>query len=550
MSKIRILLNNNQEFFLDKPCKAIQFLKTNNINLTEVLAIRFNNQICSLEYMLDVNGTVELVQFGTHAGSAVYRRSLCFLLTAVAHELFAQKQLIIGHSLGYGFYYTIEGENEVSQQTLDSLTNKMNEYIQNDYPITQTILSYEQTLELTQKFKMTEVQKQLQFICPPKFIIDNLKNFADICYAPLVPSCKLLKHFNLLKYGEGFLLQYPSTSNPHCVAPFEDIPQLFTIYQQYKNWGKLLNIQSVASLNEHIAYNKSRDFINSTEILQNKQIGDIAEKIKNHPKTRVILIAGPSSSGKTTTSKKLAMNLQVLGYTPKVIELDSYYVGRDLTPKNEKGEYDYECLEALDVKQLNIDLENLFAGKEINLPSYDFVEGKRYYTDKKLKLKNSDILIMEGIHGLNDKLTPSLPHDVKFKLYLSALTQLNLDNHNRISTSDNRLVRRIVRDARFRGKSAADTIKMWPNVQKGERKYIFPFQNMADVMLNTALDYELAVLKMYAEPLLRCVSPLEHEYAEATRLLRFLNNFSPIPVNLVPTQSLLREFIGGSDFKY
>jgi uridine kinase len=261
-------------------------------------------------------------------------------------------------------------------------------------------------------------------------------------------------------------------------------------------------------------------------------------------------MAGPSSSGKTTSSKKLALQLHALGYKPKLIELDTYYIGRDRTPIDANGNYDYECLEALDVEQLGIDLDALFNGKEIKLPSYSFQTGERFYTGKTLRLESRDILIMEGIHGLNDHLTPGVPAEYKFKLYLSALTQLSLDDHNRIPTSDNRLLRRIVRDSQFRGKSAADTIKMWDSVQLGERLHIFPFQNNADAMLNTALDYELPVLKVYADPLLRCVSPLEIEYAEASRLLYFLDNFLPIPAHNVPGQSIIREFIGGSEFKY
>ena len=307
---------------------------------------------------------------------------------------------------------------------------------------------------------------------------------------------------------------------------------------------------SAADLNELISKRKVSDFVNVTETLQNKCIADIADQIKDSGDVKTVLIAGPSSSGKTTTSKKLTMQLQVLGYQPKVIELDSYYVGRESTPLDENGEYDYEALEALDVEQLNRDLQDLFDGKEIRIPSYDFVEGKRYYSGKTMQLEKRNILIMEGIHGLNDKLTPSVPKEQKFKIYLSALTQLNLDDHNRIPTSDNRLIRRIVRDSQFRGKSASETIKMWPNVQKGERLHIFPFQDNANAMLNTALDYELSVLKVYAEPLLRCVTPLQREYAEAGRLLRFLSNFSPIPANFVPGQSIIREFIGGSEFKY
>src|SRR5574344_2713460 len=280
-------------------------------------------------------------------------------------------------------------------------------------------------------------------------------------------------------------------------------------------------------------------------------MSDIADQIHQRGTARVVLIAGPSSSGKTTSAKKLALELQAIGYRPKVISLDCYYGGRDRNPKDENGNYDYECLEALDVELINQNLLDLFAGKDVVLPSYNFSDGTRYFEDKnKMHLDENDILIMEGIHGLNDALTPRIPRELKFKIYLSALTQLNLDDHNRISTSDNRLIRRIVRDAQFRGKSAAASIAMWPSVQKGEREHIFPFQNNADAMLNTALDYELPVLKVYADPLLRCVSPLQPEYAEASRLLDFLNYFSTIPGTSVPTQSIIREFIGGSAFHY
>ncbi len=285
--------------------------------------------------------------------------------------------------------------------------------------------------------------------------------------------------------------------------------------------------------------------------MQAKCFAETADAIQKKGNVKVILIAGPSSSGKTTSSKKLAMQLQVNGYNPKIISLDDYYIGRELTPKDEDGNYDYECLEALNIKLLNDNLIDLFDGKEVNIPSYDFTDGKAFYKpNKTLKIAKNDILILEGIHALNDKLTPLISNDIKYKVYVSALTQLNLDDHNRVPTSDNRLIRRIVRDYQFRGKSATETIGMWPNVQKGERLHIFPFQGNADSMINTALDYELPVLKTYAEPLLRCVPPTERAYSEATRLLGFLHNFSPISAQFVPGQSIIREFIGGSEFKY
>ena len=370
-------------------------------------------------------------------------------------------------------------------------------------------------------------------------------------FGPLVNSTGTLKIFSLMKYGEGFLLRFPKSSDHSKLTVFEDQPKLFGIFKKYKQWGKQIGVTSAASLNELINNRKIEEFIDITETFQQKCIADIADQIAASNKVKVILIAGPSSSGKTTTSKKLALELRAIGYKPKVISLDCYYVGRDRNPKDENGNYDYECLEALDIPLLNQNLVDLFEGKEVIIPSYDFNEGTPYFEEKnKMKLEANDILIMEGIHGLNDKLTPLIPNELKFKIYLSALTQLNLDNHNRISTSDNRLIRRIVRDARFRGKSAATTISMWPSVHKGEVMHIFPFQNNADAILNTALDYELSVLKIYAEPLLRCVNPTQPEYAEACQLLNFLNNFAPIPPTAVPSRSIIREFIGGSAFKY
>ena len=512
--------------------------------------IRINNEICSVLKPIRYNSFIEPVYLNTTDGSQIYRRTLCFVLGAAAKSVFPDTRLLVGHSLGHGYYYTLESGRELKQKDLDELCKKMKELVDANLPITQTKISYEDALKLFENSNMTETARQLKYICPPSFTINKLNDFSDLYYGPHLYSTGLLKVFELKKYGEGFLLRFPNSLDHSKLTEFEDIPKLFNIYSEYKKWGKMLGVTSASSLNELVYKRKTKDFIDITENLQVKHIAEIADQIKNRGNVKVVLIAGPSSSGKTTTSKKLAIQLRVNGYNPKLIELDTYYKGRDETPKDENGEYDYECLEALDVKQLNDDLVALFDGKEIQLPSYDFVEGKRFYSGKSIKLEENDILVMEGIHGLNDKLTPRIPKENKFKIYLSALTQLNIDDHNRIATSDNRLIRRIVRDSQFRGKSAAETIKMWPSVQKGERLHIFPFQNNADAMLNTALDYEISVLKVYAEPLLKCVSPLQAEYSEASRLLTFLHSFLPIPVTNVPGQSLIREFVGGSDFKY
>ena len=517
----------------------------------EILAVRINNEICSLDSNVEINCKLEPVLKNTKDGANIYRRSLCLLLATAAHNLFPASHLLVGHSLGYGYYYTLDTGTPITQEQITSLENEMQRLVQNDLPVTTKTISYEDAIKLFEELNLTETRKQLNYIAPQKIRINCIDNFSDMYFGPLVRSTGTLKVFSLMKDGEGFLLRFPRSSDHSKLTTFVDQPILFGIYKKYKQWGKQIGVTSAASLNELINNRKIEEFIDITETFQQKCIADIADQIAASKKVKVILIAGPSSSGKTTTSKKLALELRAIGYKPKVISLDCYYVGRDRNPKDENGNYDYECLEALDIPLLNQNLVDLFEGKEVIIPSYDFNEGVPYFEEKnKMKLDANDILIMEGIHGLNDKLTPLIPNELKFKIYLSALTQLNLDNHNRISTSDNRLIRRIVRDARFRGKSAATTISMWPSVHKGEELHIFPFQNNADAILNTALDYELAVLKIYAEPLLRCVNPTQPEYAEACHLLNFLNNFAPIPPTAVPSRSIIREFIGGSAFKY
>lgn len=516
----------------------------------EILAVIANNEVYSLTSPLLCDVYLEPVLAASKYGSSVYRRSLCFLMAAAAHRLFPKSRLLVGHSLGYGYYYTLDTDKRMKQADIDKLKTEMMSLVQQNLPLQTSHISYKEAIALFEKLGLIETRKQLDCICPDAVKINTLLDFSDMYFGPLVLSTGYLRVFDLMAYGEGFLLRFPTSSKPGELPEFHDVPALFTIYRRYKEWGKQLGVTSAASLNELVKNRTIKEFIDITETFQVKCIADIADQIHERGQVKVVLIAGPSSSGKTTTSKKLALQLQAIGYRPKVISLDNYYVGREHNPKDENGNYDYECLEALDVPLLNQILIDLFDGKEVKLPSYNFAKGERYYDGSTMKLENHDILVMEGIHGLNDKLTPLVRPEYKFKIYLSALTQLNLDDHNRISTSDNRLIRRIVRDAQFRGKSAAETIDMWDNVQKGERLHIFPFQDNADAMLNTALDYELPVLKVYSEPLLRCVSPLQKEYAEASRLLRFLGNFSPIPPTAVPDRSIIREFIGGSAFHY
>lgn len=516
----------------------------------KLAALMVNNQVTALTNPIPFDSYVEPIYFNSKFGSEAYRRTLCFILAAAAHKLHPDRRLTVGHSLGYAYYYTFESDTAVKKEEIAALETEMRAIITADTPITSHIISYTQAKELLEKNGQTETRKHLDYVNPNRLLVNTMGDYSDMNVGPLVNRTGKIRTFALLPYADGFLLQFPTTKEPDVLPVFTDHPKIFQIYKTYKAWGKQINVTSVAALNELIAKRKINDFVDITETFQAQNFAETARQIHARGNVKVVLIAGPSSSGKTTSAKKLSLHLQAAGYTPRVISLDNYYVGRDRNPKDENGNYDYECLEALDIPLLNQNLVDLFAGKEVRMPSYNFDLGQPYYTGKTMKLQKHDILIMEGIHGLNDKLTPLVSNDCKFKVYLSALTQLNIDDHNRVPTRDNRLIRRIVRDAKFRGKSAAATISMWDSVQKGENLHIFPFQNNADAVLNTALDYELSVLKVHAEPLLRCVSPEQKEYAEASRLLQFLALFSPMASDYVPAQSIVREFIGGSTFKY
>ena len=547
---IKITYNRNQKIETTEAeigTQVFNFMPEFSINGNQLVAAKVNNELTSLDAKLEFDCKVEPVYNNTREGMSVYRRSLCLLLATAAHRINPKTRLIVGNSICYGYYYTFDGEKIPAK----SLKQEMEKLISRDLRIKTEYVSWEQAAALFEKLNLKETRKQLNHTCKSKILINTIEDFSDMYFGPLVLSTGALQVFDLIEYQDGLLLRFPKTKCPSQLPAFKDEPKLFSLFKQYKEWGKRVNVLSAASLNDMVANGKINDFIDIAETHQEKCISDIASQIVKSKKVRVVLIAGPSSSGKTTSAKKLGLELQAMGYTPKLISLDCYYAGRDKAPLDENGKPDYECLEALNVELLNQNLVDLFAGKEVNIPSYDFHTGISYFEDKnKMTLADNEILIMEGIHGLNPKLTEKVPEECKFKIYLSALTQLNLDDHNRISTSDNRLIRRIVRDNNFRGKPAEGTIAMWPSVQKGEELHIFPFHNNADAILNTALDYELSILRVYAAPLLRRVPPTMAEYSEAQRLLNFLENFATIAPTEVPPRSIIREFIGGSAFKY
>lgn len=515
------------------------------------VAARLNNEVVSLESGLTVNCTLQPVDLGSKEGVLIYRKSLCFLLSMASKKVFPRRRLVVGHSLGQSYFYYFDGVDELSEAEARNIEAAMRDIVSRDAPIISLMLSYREAMEFFEKHNQPDTVLILKNRNNPAIRVNSCEGYLDLSHGPLVPSTGLLSVFAITGYPPGFLLRYPPTEQPLLLGPFQDNPVLFSIYREYKNWGKILRVGSVGRLDELIRDGSIQEFIQVAEALQDKKIAEIADRITSkRDVVRVVLIAGPSSSGKTTFSKKLMIQLRVVGRNPVTISLDDYYQPHALTPRDDEGKPDLEALGALDVELLNKHLVGLLRGEEVETPLFDFHNGTRKPAGLRRRLPERAILILEGIHGLNDALTPLVERSQKHKVYVSALTQLNLDDHNRIATTDNRLIRRLVRDNQFRGHSAAQTLSMWPSVRRGEDRNIFPFQNSADSAFNSALDYELAVLKVYAEPLLASVKPDVPEYQEARSLLSFLENFAPLHPRWVPATSILREFIGESAFKY
>lgn len=516
-----------------------------------VVATLINNELTSLSYRLEVNATLVPVTLDTPEGMMIYRRSLCFLLAIAGRNTLPGRRLMIGHSLGDGYFYHFEDSPGLTVDEQRDLLAEMRRLVAEDLPIQRKVISYNEALTYFQKNNMPDTELLLQSRNESKIPVYACGEFMDLSHGPLMPRTGLIRVFDIIPHLPGFILRYPSSRDPHALQPYKDSPLLFAIYQEYKNWGRMIEINSVGRLNRESRTKNIRDFIWVAEALHNKKIAEIADRIGARRDTvKVILIAGPSSSGKTTFAKKLTVQLTVMGLRPVAISLDNYFVPREQTPRDENGEYDFENIRAIDIALLNDNLLGLFRGDEVTLPEFDFRKGDRTFDRPAVKLPERGVVIMEGIHGLNDELTPKIAPEQKYRVYVSALTQLNLDDHNRIPTTDNRLIRRLVRDYQFRGHSALGTLEMWPSVRRGENRNIFPYQDSADSAFNSALDYELGVLKSFAEPLLHDVKPNNRVYHEALRLLSFLGNFMPIPGHYVPDQSILREFIGGSTFKY
>ncbi|MCI8796098.1 MAG: nucleoside kinase [Dorea sp.] len=485
-------------------------------------------------------------------GHRTYQRSMSLLLVKAIYDV-ADRESVdkvrIHFSVSKGYYCTVKGRVIVDQDFLDKVDARMREMAEKDMPLHKRSVGTDEAIELFGRHGMYDKEKLFHYRRVSKVNIYSLNEFEDYHYGYMVPSTGYLKYFKLYLFDEGFVMQMPTAQAPREVPAFEPQNKLFHVLKESVQWGDMQGIETVGALNEQITKNAVHDIVLVQEALQEKKIAEIASQIAARPEIKFILIAGPSSSGKTTFSHRLSIQLRANGLTPHPIAMDNYFVEREENPKDETGAFDFECLEAVDVELFNRQLQELLAGREVVIPSFNFVTGHKEYGTQTKQLGPNDVLVIEGIHCLNPKLTEKLADENKFKIYISALTQLNIDEHDRIPTTDGRLLRRIVRDARTRGSSAERTIRMWNSVRRGEEKFIFPFQEEADVMFNSALIYELAVLKTYVEPLLFGIDRNCPEYLEAKRLLKFLDYFVGIGSENVPANSLLREFIGGGCFK-
>jgi uridine kinase len=485
------------------------------------------------------------------AGHKSYKRSTTLLMLKAIFDVGgveAVSGIRVHFSVSQGYYCTSKNI-EVNEELLKKIQKRMEELVALALPIEKKTISVEEAISDFERHGMKEKARLFRFRRSSTVNVYRLDGFEDYYYGYMVPDTGYLKYFKLIPYDEGFVLEFPPSNTPETFGPFITEPNVFRTLKESSRWGEVLGAGTVGALNEQIAQGNMSNIILAQEAIMEKELGNIAARIAEQPDKKLIMIAGPSSSGKTTFSHRLSIQLLAHGLRPHPIAVDNYFVEREDTPRDADGSYNFECLGAMDIELFNRQMSALLRGEEVALPTFNFLTGKKEYKGNTLKLGPEDVLVIEGIHCLNDELSYSLPKENKFKIYLSALTQLNIDEHNRIPTTDGRLIRRMVRDARTRGADAKRTISMWPSVRRGEDENIFPYQKDADVVFNSALIYELSVLKQYAEPLLLSIRPDEPEYLEAKRLLKFLNYFQGIDSNLVPNNSILREFIGGSVFQ-
>ena len=514
------------------------------------VSARVNNKVEGMHYRVYNSKDVEFLDMASASGSRAYTRTLFFVLCKAVQDIYPNTDVVIDIPVSNGFYVDIRLGRPVVEEDVNILRRRMQEIIDAKMPIRRYMVPTEDAIALFQEKGDVEKVKLLKTSGSIYTTYYKIGEYVDFYYGTLLTNTSGLYLFGLEKYYDGMLLRIPSLKNPDVLGEMTRQDKMFDIFKEHHRWQDILGIRTVGDFNQAIDAGHATDIINISEALQEKKIANIAEDIANRQGVKLVLLAGPSSSGKTTSCKRLSIQLAVNGLKPLQISLDDYFVDRDKTPKDDNGEYDFESIYALNLDLLNEQFNALFRGEEVELPKYDFPSGKSVKSGKKLKMEPNNVLVVEGIHALNPELTAHIPQEQIYRVYASALTTILLDNHNYIPTTDNRLLRRIIRDYKYRGVSAQETIHRWPSVRTGENKWIFPYQENADAMFNTAMLYELSVIKMQAEPLLQQVPENCEEHAEAYRLLKFLKYFKGIPYNNLPPTSLLREFLGGSSFHY
>ncbi len=518
----------------------------------DIILAYVNGKLRELLKPVEKDCTVRFITTADTIGHKTYTRGMILVLLKAFYAEFGSeniKKVSVEYSLGNSLYFDYEGTEALTEERLNAVKSKMKEIVEADIPFDKRSIGTDDAIDLFARYRMYDKEKLFRYRRVSKANIYSLDGFEDYYYGYMPPSTGMLKYFDLKLYEDGFILVLPRKSKPTRVEQFVPRNKLYTTLRESNQWARMMEVDNVGALNDLISHGKLSDLILVQEALMEKKISDIAETIKNAKDKKIIMVAGPSSSGKTTFSHRLTIQLKAHGLKPYPIAVDNYFVNRDKTPRDEEGNLNFESLKAIDLEQFNIDMTALMNGEYVNLPTYNFISGKREYKGNPVTIGKEGILVIEGIHGLNDALSYTLPRESKYKIYISALTSLNIDEHNRIPTTDGRLLRRMVRDARTRGASAKTTISMWPSVRRGEEENIFPFQEDADIMFNSALIYELSVLKLYAEPILFGVDRDSEEFVEAKRLLKFLDYFIGAPSDSVPKNSILKEFVGGSCFK-
>lgn len=545
---IKLIIDGIDKEFSDKVTYEEVVDKYQRKDKPLIVAVKADNKLMELSETAENGKKIDFIDLTYTDGVKIYQRSLSFIFIKAMKELFEDTEVIIKHSLSKGLYCEFEGEHIINNKDIPIITEKMNQIIKKNEKFKKELISVGKAVDIFTEKGMKSKVDLLKYRCGETVKIYSLGELKDYFYGYMVPSTSYVKKFELFLYSPGIILRHPIQSCPLDIPEFEEQRKIFEIHNEAEKWGEILNIGYVANLNEKIENGEIDEFIRISEALHEKKIAQIADLIANENK-RIILIAGPSSSGKTTFANRLKIQLRVNGLKPLTFSTDDYFVDREFTPLDENGEFDFDSIKAVDVELFNKDLKNLINGEEVDLPSFNFKIGKKEYGNKKIKIDEDQLIIIEGIHGLNELLTKDILKKDKYKIYISALTQLNIDSHNRIPTTDTRIVRRVVRDNYFRGHNALKTLQMWKSVREGEEKNIFPYQEDADVMFNSALFYELAVLKKYALPLLSEIDQSSKEYSEARRLIKFLKYFKTIEnEDSIPNTSILKEFIGGSSF--